>query len=104
MPWFIEDRGVCVAPTVNTQNRVTGHHLVSLGSLNETVVHSREVFRAAIALNAYGVVLMYNHPSGETAPSDADKRDDAATSQCGRDPADPSARSYHRGCRSAVQL
>jgi DNA repair protein RadC len=74
MPWFIEDREVCVALTVNTQSRVTGHHLVSLGTLNETVIHAREVFRAAVAMNAYGVVVMHNHPSGDTDPSDADKR------------------------------
>ena len=74
MPWFIADREICVALTVNTQSRVTGHHLVSIGTLNETVVHSREVFRAAVAMNAYGVVLMHNHPSGGVDPSDADKR------------------------------
>ena len=60
--------------TVNTQNRVTGHHLVSIGSLNETVVHSREVLRAAVAMNAWAVVLVHNHPSGGVNPSDADKR------------------------------
>lgn len=74
MPWFIPDREVAVALSLNTQNRVTGHHLVSIGSLNETVVHVRDVFRAAVAMNAYSVVLMHNHPSGESAPSEADKR------------------------------
>ena len=74
MPWFIPDREVCVALTLNTQHRVTGHHLVSVGTLNETVVHSREVFRAAVALNAYGVVLMHNHPSSGVEPSEADRR------------------------------
>ena len=74
MPWYIADREICVALTVNTQHRVTGHHLVSIGTLNETVVHSREVFRAAVALNAYGVVLMHNHPSSGVEPSEADRR------------------------------
>ena len=74
MPWYISDREVCVAITLNTRLRVTGHSLVSIGGLNESVVHSRDVFRAAVAMNAYAVVLMHNHPSGDPAPSDADNR------------------------------
>ena len=74
MPWYIADREVCVALTLNTRLRVTGHSLVSIGSLNESVVHSREVFRAAVAMNAYAVVLMHSHPSGDPAPSEADQR------------------------------
>jgi DNA repair protein RadC len=74
MPWYIGDREVCVAITLNTRLRVTGHSLVSVGTLNESVVHSREVFRAAVAMNAYGVVLMHSHPSGDPNPSEADHR------------------------------
>lgn len=65
MPWFIPDREVCVALVLNTRLRITGHSLVSIGSLNESVAHPREVFRAAVALNAYGVLLLHNHPSGD---------------------------------------
>ncbi len=74
MPWYIPDREVCVAITLNTRLRVTGHSLVSVGGLNESVVHSRAVFRAAVAMNAYAVVLMHSHPSGDSQPSDADTR------------------------------
>ena len=74
MPWYIPDREVCVAITLNTRLRVTGHSLVSIGSLNESIVHSREVFRAAVAMNAYAVVLMHSHPSGDSDPSEADRR------------------------------
>jgi DNA repair protein RadC len=74
MPWYIPDREVCVTITLNTRLRITGHSLVSVGTLNESVVHSREVFRAAVAMNAYAVVLVHNHPSGDPAPSDADNR------------------------------
>ena len=59
---------------LNTKRRVRGHHLVSIGSLNETLAHPREVFRAAVIGAAYGVVLMHNHPSGDPSPSDADVR------------------------------
>lgn len=74
MPWFIADREVCVAVTLNTRLRATGQSLVSIGTLNESIVHPRDVFRAAVALNAYSVLLMHNHPSGDSDPSDADHR------------------------------
>ena len=72
MPWYIPDREVCVAIMLNI--RVTGHSLVSLGTLNESIVHSREVWRAACVYNAYGVVLAHCHPSGDPSPSEADRR------------------------------
>lgn len=74
MPWYVPDREICVAITLNTRLRVTGHSLVSVGTLNESFVHPRDVFRAAIAMNGYGVVVMHNHPSGDASPSEADRR------------------------------
>jgi DNA repair protein RadC len=44
----------------------------SQGLLDTILVHPREVFRAAIVVNAAGIVLVHNHPSGESTPSDAD--------------------------------
>ncbi|MEO6969872.1 MAG: JAB domain-containing protein [Chthoniobacterales bacterium] len=46
---------------------------MSLGTLNESIVHPRDVFRPAIALNAYAIVLMHNHPSGDPMPSEPDR-------------------------------
>jgi DNA repair protein RadC len=57
---------------LNTRHRIRGYQIVSIGSLNETVVHPREVFRAAVISAAYAIVLMHNHPSGEPEPSSAD--------------------------------
>ena len=74
MPWFIPDREICVALTLNTRYRVTGHSLVGLGSLNEAVTAPREVFRAAVAMNSYAVILVHCHPSGDPSPSEADHR------------------------------
>src|SRR5204863_938107 len=45
---------------------------ISLGSLNESIAHPREIFRPAIAYSAYGIILVHNHPSGDPAPSNAD--------------------------------
>ena len=75
MPWFIPDREICAVILLNTRLRPVGCALVSIGSLNESIVHPRDVFRPAIALgNAYAVVLLHNHPSGDPAPSEADTR------------------------------
>jgi DNA repair protein RadC len=46
---------------------------VSLGSLNQSVAHPREIFRPAIVHSAYGFVLVHNHPSGDPTPSRADR-------------------------------
>jgi len=59
---------------LNTRQYATGWNLVSVGTLNESHAHPREIFRPAIAAAAYGLVLMHNHPSGDPAPSDADRR------------------------------
>jgi DNA repair protein RadC len=66
------DREHLVAVLVDTKQNVIGWHLVSLGTVNESLAHPREIFRAAIAANAYAVVLMHNHPSGDCTPSQAD--------------------------------
>ena len=57
----------------------TKHHLIrveeiSLGALNETTAHPREILRPALIHAAYGFVLVHNHPSGDPSPSDADHK------------------------------
>lgn len=64
------ERFVCLH--LNTKNWLLSWELVSIGSLNATVVHPREVFKAAILANAASVVLCHNHPSGDPEPSGAD--------------------------------
>ena len=73
MPWHDAEREMCVAVGLSTRFAPLGHSLVSLGSMNESVVHPRDVFRYAVAIGAYGVVLMHNHPSGDPSPSAADQ-------------------------------
>jgi DNA repair protein RadC len=72
-PWYDPEREACAAILLNTRYVATSHAMVSVGTLNESVVHPREVFRAAIALGAYAVILMHNHPSGDPSPSEADR-------------------------------
>jgi DNA repair protein RadC len=47
---------------------------ITKGTVNESLAHPREIFRPVIALSAYGFVLVHNHPSGDSSPSDADFR------------------------------
>ncbi len=68
------DREHLIAIFLDTQNRFLGLHTVSIGTLDYSVVHPREVFKAAILSNASSLVLAHNHPSGESAPSEEDVR------------------------------
>jgi DNA repair protein RadC len=45
---------------------------VSLGSVNESIAHPRDVFRPAIIASAYAVIVAHNHPSGDPSPSQSD--------------------------------
>jgi DNA repair protein RadC len=45
---------------------------VSVGSLNASIVHPRELLKAAISLSAASIVVVHNHPSGDPTPSGAD--------------------------------
>ena len=59
---------------LNTKLKVLGIEEITRGTLNESLFHPREAFRPAIGRQAYGVVLVHNHPSGDPAPSVADRR------------------------------
>lgn len=50
-----------------------GWHIVSIGSLNETVAHPREVLRPCIIEPASGFIVIHNHPSGDPTPSKGDR-------------------------------
>jgi DNA repair protein RadC len=59
--------------TLDAQHRIQSDVLVSRGTLNSALAHPREVFRYAIAENAFAVILIHNHPSGDPEPSPADR-------------------------------
>lgn len=62
-----------VIALVNTRLQHTGTIEISSGTLNETTAHPRDVLRPVVARNAYGFVLIHNHPSGDPSPSTADR-------------------------------
>ena len=58
---------------LDSQSRVLREVLVTRGLLNSSLVHPREVFRAAIAEAAAGIIVVHNHPSGDPTPSAEDR-------------------------------
>lgn len=66
------DRENFVVIALNTNNEVISLRTISIGTINETLVHSREVFRFAILENAQSIIISHNHPSGDVSPSDND--------------------------------
>ncbi|QDV12341.1 hypothetical protein CA51_22230 [Rosistilla oblonga] len=58
--------------TLDTKNQVIDTHCITVGTLDASLVHPREVFRAAIKDAAQSIVLVHNHPSGDPTPSPED--------------------------------
>lgn len=58
---------------LDTRHRLIREEEVSLGTLNESLAHPREILRPALSHGAYAFVLVHNHPSGDPAPSEADR-------------------------------
>lgn len=67
-----QEHFVCIS--LNGANEVIQKRIVTVGLLDRTQVHPREVFADVIAERAAAVILAHNHPSGELRPSDADLR------------------------------
>ena len=66
------DREHMVVVLLDTKNQIIGINTVSVGTLNSSIIHPREVFKPAYLCNAGGVILGHNHPSGDTTPSPED--------------------------------
>ncbi len=57
---------------LNSSNQIIKYETISVGNLNSSVVHPREVFKVAIDNNSANIFLLHNHPSGNTEPSKED--------------------------------
>lgn len=66
------DREHFVGLYLNANNRLIGVHTISIGILNSSVVHPREVFKLAYLMGASSVIVLHNHPSGNLEPSSED--------------------------------
>ena len=58
---------------LDTKNRIIAEDLVSVGILDASIIHPREVFKSAIKASSNSVILVHNHPSGDCTPSKADE-------------------------------
>ncbi len=68
---------------LNTKNEIIADIDVSIGTLNSSLVHPREVFREAIKRSSNKIILMHNHPSGSIKPSKEDKQITSRLIKCG---------------------
>jgi len=59
---------------LNSANKIIKHETISIGNLNSSVVHPREIFKVAIDNSSASIILIHNHPSGNPEPSNEDIR------------------------------
>ena len=58
---------------LDTHNKIIHDEVLSIGTINSSIVHPREVFKPAIEYGAAAFILVHNHPSGVSTPSESDK-------------------------------
>ena len=66
------DREEFLVLCLDAKNNLIGFNQVSVGSLTMSLVHPREVWKAAILANAASIILLHNHPTGDPLPSAED--------------------------------
>jgi DNA repair protein RadC len=66
-----QEQAICLF--LNVQNQVIAKKTLSIGTLEYTVFHPRDILKWALKYSAYAIVLAHNHPSGNALPSEMDK-------------------------------
>lgn len=77
------DREHLIVMFIDTDNKINGVEVVSIGTICMTQAVPREVFKGAILANAAGVICVHNHPSGNIIPSQSDKETYKILAQAG---------------------
>lgn len=62
-----------IAVFLDAKNKIIKDEIISVGILNSSLIHPREVFKEAIKNSANSIILIHNHPSGDAEPSEEDK-------------------------------
>ena len=62
-----------IAVFLDSKNKIIKDEVISVGTLNASLVHPREVFKEAIKNSANAIILVHNHPSGDILPGDSDR-------------------------------
>lgn len=73
-----------IALMMDVKNRVLKRATVSVGTLDASLVHPREVFKEAVAISAAAVIVCHNHPSGDPTPSPEDRQITARLCEAGK--------------------
>lgn len=68
-----EEREVFMVLFLDNQNRLIYKEKMFFGTINQAVVHPREIIKQALKYNAAGIIVAHNHPSGSCVPSDSDR-------------------------------
>ena len=61
-----------IAVFLDSKNKIISDKVISIGTLNASLVHPREVFKEAMKASANAIILVHNHPSGDPEPSEED--------------------------------
>jgi len=67
-----EDREYFIVLGVNSKKKVIYREIVTIGTLNKTVISPRETFKKAIIMSCNSIIIAHNHPSGDVKPSQDD--------------------------------
>ncbi|WP_027632431.1 RadC family protein [Clostridium hydrogeniformans] len=78
------DKEVLKVIILDSKNRVICYENISIGSLNSSIVHPREVFKEAIRKSGASIVICHNHPSGDSTPSKEDINVTIRLKECGK--------------------
>lgn len=77
------DREVLCILNMKTDGQVINMNIVSVGTVNSSLVNPREVFKGSILSNASGIIAIHNHPSGNIKPSREDRNITKRLKECG---------------------
>lgn len=79
----LDREAICVL-SLDTHLRVTNINVVSIGTVNQSIAHPREIFKTAILSNASCVIMIHNHPAGSLDPSKEDLQTTEHMAMCGK--------------------
>lgn len=77
------DREHFYALYLSTKNTILSIELISIGSLNASIVHPREILKPAIKVSAASIIMVHNHPTGDPTPSREDIEFTRRFAKCG---------------------
>lgn len=63
-----------IAIYLNIKNEIITEKIISVGTLDRTIIHPRDILKWALKLSCYGFIIAHNHPSGDPTPSEMDKQ------------------------------